>query len=169
MHFGQSSEKGNIALEVVWGNVNNVICEDVVRLWREQGLSAAKVDERISQLVVVMKNESGQIVGVSTAYKTYIRQLRNYLFACRLLIIPAYRRANLSPSLLVATRDFLESVHRDEVVNPAIGLITLVENEYVKHRRNDAVWPNSRMVYIGNSREGHPIMVYYFKGARILA
>lgn len=163
-----SSEKGKVTLEVVWKNVDGGIREAVARLWIEQGLSAADVKERMPQLVMVMKNETGRIVGVSTANKIYVRQLKNYLFACRLLIIPEYRRANLSPSLLVATRDLLESVHSEDIVDPAIGVITLVENAYVKHRRNDAIWPNSKMVFIGNSKEGHPIRVYYFKGARIL-
>ena len=49
-----------------------------------------------------------------------------------------------------------------------IGVITLVENEALKQHRNEAIWPASKMVYIGNSREGHHIRVYYFAGARIL-
>lgn len=157
-----------VTFEVVWGKVNETVREDVTRIWRLMHFSAAEIEARLPQLVIVMKNESGRVVGLSTAYKTYVRRLRNYLFACRVLIVPAYRRENLAPSLLVSTRDFLESIHVHDRENPAIGLITLVENEYVRRTRTDAIWPASRMVYIGNSKQGHPIRVYYFKGARIL-
>ena len=165
----RSPEKEKVSFEVVWGKVSPDVREDVIRIWTEHmRFSAEEIDDRLSQVVVVMKNPAGRVVGVSTAYKTYIHQLRNYLFACRLLIVPEYRRENLAPSLLVLTRDFLESVYDQDAVNPAIGVITLVENEYVRRTRTDAIWTASKMVYIGNSKQGHPIRVYYFKGARIL-
>lgn len=164
-----ASSQKQVTFEVVWDNVTQPTREEVTRIWTQHmQFSASEIDARLSQLVVVMKDEQGRVVGVSTAYKTYIHQLRNYLLACRVLIVPEYRRENLAPSLLVATRDFLESIHQWDEQDPAIGLITLVENEYVRRTRTDAIWPASKMVYIGDSKQGHPIRVYYFNGARIL-
>jgi hypothetical protein len=84
------------------------------------------------------------------------------------LIVPEYRIPGLTSKLLVLTRDFLESIHAMESADTPIGLITLVENEALKQHRNEAIWPASKMVYIGNSKEGHHIRVYYFSGARIV-
>lgn len=84
------------------------------------------------------------------------------------MLRPDYRIPGLTSRLLVSTRDFLESIHSRDESNPAIGIITLVENRRLKEHRNEAVWPASGMVYIGNSGDGHHIRVYYFKGARIV-
>ena len=163
-----SSNRNDVSFEVLWMRDTAECHDEVTQIWvTEAGLSPEEAGRRMKELVIAMKDPNGRIVGVSTAYKTYIQRLRSHLFACRLFIVPAYRGAGLAPSLLVATRDHLESVHQYDQVDPAIGLITLVENETVRVQRNDAVWPNSRMVYIGNSKEGYPIRVYYFKGARI--
>jgi len=143
--------------------------QHVLDVWKQHGgPSGEDAVQRLRQLVFVIRNERGQVIGMSTAFKAYVKQLRNYFYACRLILVPDYRIPGLTSKLLVSTRDFLESIHRDEPVNPAIGLITLVENARIKEHRNEAIWPASGMVYIGNSKEGHHIRVYYFKGAEIL-
>src|SRR5690606_26709092 len=123
--------------------------------------------ERLKQIVFVVRGPGECIAGLSTAYKIYVPRLRNHFYAIRLMLVPGYRIPGLPSKLLVLTRDLLESVHSRETVDPAIGIVTLVENSRLKEMRNEAIWPASGMVYIGNSKEGHQLRVYYFKGARI--
>ncbi|MFZ6014059.1 MAG: hypothetical protein ACOYXT_27205 [Bacteroidota bacterium] len=152
--------------ENVWKN--NGVPEDVIGLWKLYGvLSQDQIDLRAHQLVYVVRNESGSAIGVSTAFKAYIKQLRNYFYAFRCMLIPEYRIPGLTSKLVVMTRDFLESIHEQDEGEKAIGVITLVENERIKQNRREAIWPASKMVYIGNSGNGSQIRVYYFKGARI--
>src|SRR5688500_2211342 len=159
----------DLVFENMWGRDASPIRANILNIWMQHSVpKGLKAEERLRQLVFVVKNKRGDVVGLSTAFKSYIKQLRNHFFVFRLLLIPEYRVAGLTSKLLVLTRDFLESIHASANPDTPIGLITLVENEELKQHRNEAIWPASRMVYIGNSKEGHHIRVYYFEGARIL-
>lgn len=163
-----AQDNRNLVLENVWGKDVSLIREQVLEIWKGHGgLMGKQADDRLKQLVFVVKDDTGAVVGMSTAFKAYVKQLRNHFFAIRLMLIPEYRIPGLTSGLLVSTRDFLESIYMEDTTGQAIGLITLVENRRLKENRNEAIWPASKMVYIGNSGEGHPIRVYYFKGARI--
>jgi len=48
-----------------------------------------------------------------------------------------------------------------------IGVISIVENEQLKENRREAVWPASKMLFVGKTKLGHDIRIRYFKGARI--
>lgn len=163
-----TAKKQNVVLQNVWGGELDSIRSQVLEIWRHHGGPTGREAEgRLRQIVFVVKDEAGNLIGISTAFKAYIRQLRNHFYAIRLMLVSGHRIPGLTSHLLVSTRDFLESVHAQDDTDQAIGLITLVENPSLKQHRNEAVWPASGMVYIGNSKEGHHIRVYYFKGARI--
>jgi hypothetical protein len=163
-----TQDKQNLVFENVWQKDVSEIGPQVLSIWNEYtGPIGNAAQDRLRQLAFVVREQRGQVVGISTAFKVYVRQLRNYFFAIRLMLVPDYRIPGLTSKLLVSTRDFLESIHDQEKTDPAIGIITLVENKRIQENRNEAIWPASGMVYIGNSGEGHHIRVYYFKGARI--
>lgn len=159
----------NLSFVNMWGKVDDQIHTQVKEIWRTiGGLPENQVEERLKQLTYVVTDPTGKVQGISTAYKAYIKQLRSHMYAFRCLLIPESRIPGLTTKLVVLTRDFLESIHELDAVDRAIGVITIVENEKIKESRTEAIWPASKMVYIGNSKEGHHIRVYYFKGARIL-
>lgn len=165
-----AKENQSIVFESVWNRQDASLDAQVRTIWKEHGGPVdSAADDRLMQLVfVARRTDNGQVVGISTAFKVYVKKLRNQFFAIRLMLVPEARIPGLTSKLLVLTRDFLESMSQGDVADPAIGIITLVENERLKHNRNEAIWPASGMVYIGNSKEGHHIRVYYFSGARIL-
>ena len=159
----------NLAFENLWQKNAAHLAPEIVTIWKQfnPGLEEAKADERLNQIVYVVKNEFGQVVGISTAFKAYIKQLRNHLYAFRLIILPEYRIPGMSSKLTVMTRDFLESIYKSDERDRCIGIVTLVENEELKKTRNEAVWKASGLTYIGNSGNGSHIRVYYFKDAVI--
>src|SRR5690606_40096147 len=131
------------------------------------GPTGNQANERLSQIVYAVRDKDGQVAGLSTAFKVFVKQLGHHLFAVRLMLADQYRIPGLTSQLLVMTRDHLESIHATDTEEKTIGIITVVENARLKHFRNEAVWPASGMVYIGNTPKGHHVRVYYFKGARI--
>ncbi len=159
-----------LTFENVWQKVDADIQKQVLSIWKlhEINLTEPEALARTAQLVYVIRNEFNQVVGMSTGFKAYIKQLRNHFYAIRLFIMPGFRKPGLTSKLLVMTRDFFEDIHKEDKENQCIGIITLVENEKLKEHRNEAIWPASKMVYLGNSGKGHHIRVYYFKGTRIL-
>ncbi|MDZ7650060.1 MAG: hypothetical protein U5K54_24660 [Cytophagales bacterium] len=95
------------------------------------------------------------------------KQLNNknfYLY--RSIILPGYRHPGLTSKLIVETRDFLESASQ-VILNPCIGMLTFVENPRIQQFRREAIWPASKLAYIGMDKQGRHIRVYYFRGATI--
>jgi hypothetical protein len=160
-----------LIFENLWQKNESAIHTSVKQLWKKHfpTLTEEQLDKRSKQVVFAIRNTHGDVVGVSTAYKSYIPQLKNNLFAFRCFIDPAFRVPGLTSTLLVKTRDFLEEIHSEEgeEKDRCIGIITLVENERIMKFRNEAIWPASKMVYIGNSAKGFHIRAYYFRKAMI--
>src|SRR6202008_4433515 len=100
-----------------------------------------------------------------TAVRMDIPQLKNHLYSFRLFIDPDYRIPGLTSALIVKTRDELEMRTKNEPSSgeKCVGMIRLVENDRILQYRREAVWPPSKMVYIGNSPKGKHIRVYYFE------
>lgn len=162
-------DQHNVVFQNVWGGVPTADSEQVIRVWDQYGGPAGKeAQERLGQLVFLVKDAEGHVLGMSSARKTYVPHLRNHFFIIRLMVLPGCAVPNLSSQLLISTRDFVESIHGDDTKDPAVGLLMIVQNEAVKKLRNEAIWPASGMVYIGNDKEGHHMRVYYFHGARIV-
>ncbi len=159
----------SLVFENVWRKDLGELKREILIMWKQHnpGIEERKAEERLSQVVYIIKNELDQVVGVSTAFKAYIKQYRNYFYSIRLLILPTFRSHKLATTLLVKSRDFLESIREEDKPDPAIGLITLVENELLKQNKREAIWPASKMIYAGNSSKGHHIRIYYFKGAMV--
>ena len=163
----ESAAHPQLSFENVWRKDLGELKKEVITIWKQYnpGAEEDKANERTSQIVFVAKNEFEQVVGISTAFKVYVKQFRNHLYSIRVLVLPEYRSQKLATTLLVRSRDFLESIHKEDTPDPPLGMITLVESELLKKNKRDAIWPASKMVYAGNSKNGHHIRVYYFKGA----
>ena len=159
----------SIIFKNMWRKSHSDIAEEIIALWKQLNPDMSENDaaQRLTQLVYVAKNENNQVVGIATAFKSHIKQLNNYLYAFRVMIVPAYRIPGLATKLTVMTRDFLEGIHHEESTDRCIGIITLIENEGMKLARREAVFPDSGLTYIGNTANGSHIRVYYFKGALI--
>lgn len=157
-----------LSFESWWQKDPGPISDQVLEVWKSYGGPVGeRAADRLKQLVFVVRDSDGRIGGLSTAFRTYVPQLRNHFYAIRLMLVPDCRIPGLTSRLMVNTRDLLESIHAPEGDDATIGVVTLVENPRLKEMRNEAVWPASRMVYVGNSKEGHHLRVYYFRGARI--
>lgn len=159
----------DFTIENVWQQERPDIVEAVTKMWLSS-FAFSDVDaarERATQLVYVVRNRDGDIIGASTGFKAYIKMIKNYCYAVRLMLDPAYRIPGLAQKLLVLTRDHFQSIAHEEKENPCVGVITLVENDQIRNGLTQAVWPASKMVYVGKTKRGYPIRLYYFPGARI--
>lgn len=160
-----------LIFENLWQQKNTAYHAGVAELWKKHipSFTDDTIEARLLQVAFAIRTSEGRIVGVSTAFRAYVEQLKHHLYAYRCFIDPAYRVPGLDTALTVKTRDLLEEIHLTDGAPEVrcVGMITLVENEHLIKHRNEAVWPASQMVYIGNSPKGYPIRVYYFKGAVI--
>lgn len=167
----EKAEDKRVFIENVWQQMHQLLISEVMQFWESNKMlrPGYASEERARQVVLILRDKDTKtIVGLSTAGLVTFKQLNNnnfYLY--RSIILPAYRHPGLTSGIIVDTRDYLESLHAKEEVKKVIGMLSFVENPRIQQFRREAIWPASKMAYIGMDKEGRHIRVYYFKGARI--
>lgn len=157
-------------IENVWRRSTPALREEILAFWESNKLLPPGTDaaERAAEAVLLVRDGSGAIAGLTTAGIVQFKQLNsNNFFLFRSVILPGFRVPGLISRLIVQTRDFLEEFAATMKENRCIGMLTFVENPMLIRHRTEAVWPASKMVYIGSDPKGRHIRVYYFRGARI--
>ena len=141
--------------------------EEVRVLWRKYGaIEADKIGQRSKEIVLVVKDEGGHIVALSTARSIQARFLNNqFFYEYRCFISPDFRIPGLDTALSVRTKAFLQK--QEGSPDKYKGILMIIENEDLKNQRTKAVWPASGMVFAGYTSQGHHIRVGYFEGAKI--
>ena len=128
--------------------------------------SESEIEARSRQLVFVAIDD-GKIAGVTTAHEARVPRLNNnFFFNFRTLIHPAYRMPGLVDKLAVLTRDFLEGLYHSRQ-SECIGIVSIIENEQLKMLKRNAIYPSTEFMFVGLTKQGHHIRLYYFKGAKI--
>lgn len=153
----------------VWKKVDAELQAEIVAFWQNNRMLTSEVNasERALQVVLTVRN-NGNIVGLTSAgFSKYPPLNDNHFYVFRMAVLPAFRVPGIESKLIVETRDCLETFAEGQSENRAIGMLTFVENPQLILKRNEAVWPASKMVYIGNDKLGRHVRVYYFKGATI--
>lgn len=166
-----SKVDASIVFQNVWQKMSPDLIQEVIAFWNankmiKPGFSS---EERARQVVLILRDANTKaIVGLSTAGVVTFKQLNsNNFYLYRSIILPGYRHPGLTSKVIVETRDLLEAYNKKEGNNFCKGILTFVENPRIQQFRREAVWPASKMAYIGMDKEGRHIRVYYFKGATI--
>lgn len=164
-----ASDGRNIHLINVWQKMSPELVKEVVDFWNTNKMlrPGQSADERAQQVVFLVRAKpENKVVGVATAMPIRFKQLNNKVFFYyRSIVLPEFRQPGLASKLIVETRDFLESISIEG--RECIGLLTLVENPSILQAKREAIWPASKMIFMGVDKNGRHIRVYYFKGARI--
>lgn len=140
-----------------------------VDLWLREGvLPEAEAKRRASELLLVALEEDSELaVGVCTTYLQTHPGLRMPLWYFRTFVAEAQREKDIAFHLLHAARDFHEQQFVSGADRSGRGLYMEIENPLIQRYRNEAVWPSSRMTFVGYNKRGDHCRVYYFSGARL--
>lgn len=153
----------------VWTKVDKGLLKEIVDFWQSNKMLGPQVDpiERALNVVLTIRHEN-KIVGLTSTDLIRFQQLNsNIFYLFRMVVLPPYRIPGIESKAIVETREILELYAASQSTNKAIGMLTFVENPQLIAKRNEAVWPASKAVYIGTDKQGRHIRVCYFKGARI--
>ncbi|HMV10769.1 MAG TPA: hypothetical protein PK325_09555 [Cyclobacteriaceae bacterium] len=156
----------------VYQNVPETVAAGLKTLWTAEGALSddLSVRKRLEEVVyAVVDSDNGQVAAVSTAVKKKVNPLNgNFLYEFRCYVGEAYRIAGLDVKLSRLTFDFLEQLASRDADKP-IGIFTVLGNDFLKAQPvwRRAVWPEIDIHFIGYNKNGDPIRVHYFKGARI--
>ncbi len=143
--------------------------EQAVAMWLREGvLPEAEARRRAAELLMVAVDEHDPaLVGVCTTYLQMHAGLRLPLWYFRVFVAPDHRGRDIGFHLLHAARDFHEQQFTSGSDVSGCGLYMEIENPIIQKYRNEAVWPSSRMTFIGYNARGDHCRVYYFPGARL--
>jgi GNAT superfamily N-acetyltransferase len=142
--------------------------EAVRELWRSEARFAeAVIERRASQLLFAAVAEDGEVAGVSTTYLTTPDRLRVPVWALRVFVSEARRQLDIGRALLFASLHWHEMQFVEGVDTRGRGLYLEIENPLINRSRNDALWPETRMIFVGYNRRGDVCRVTWFPGATI--
>ncbi|MEO1053030.1 MAG: GNAT family N-acetyltransferase [Bacteroidota bacterium] len=157
----------SFSFEDVWHNKSPALKREIIAFWEVEGvLTDEERMRRVDEVVFVARYE-GKVVGLSTVFRYYLEQLENHLYVYRCLISEDYRGPAVDTQLILHTRNMLELYEKTAQAPKCIGLLMVIQNEYIKKEWRWAVWAGTDMMYIGETSKGDHLRVYYFDGARI--
>ncbi|MDZ7650057.1 MAG: hypothetical protein U5K54_24645 [Cytophagales bacterium] len=152
----------------VEGSISGELEVEIVKLWTHfAALQQSEAERRLSELVLLLKDKSGKVIGVSTVVKTLLPQIQNYVYAYRSFILSEFRAPALDTQMIVRTKNHLQEISIHDSDKKCVGIMVIVQNEILKAQWRQAVWLGADMIFIGNTPQGHPIRIGYFKNARI--
>lgn len=158
----------NYRLENVWRKVDEERLEQIVNFWLGLGiLNTSQAYKRAKQVVIMIKNDRDELVGVSTAFHTYFEKLKSYVYAYRCLIQKESRVIGLETKLTIETKSVLEKGLDDFKENKPVGLLAVIQNERLSSVARYAIWPGVNMIYIGKNSAGESMRISYFDDARM--
>lgn len=120
--------------------------------------------ETFAQHAVVVARHEGKPVALSTAEPVFLKRLDGHFYFYRHRLIPASE--TLYFAMIGATKSILEKAFVGARDAP-IGMVMVIQSEFVKKNRRKAVWRGNGLTYIGDTEQGHHIRLVYFHKARI--
>lgn len=150
----------------LFGEQQSITGADIVQMWVREGvLDAAEAQRRLTEVLLVGADRTGRVAGVGTAYLRGNERLRAQLWHYRTFVAPMHRRSNLAAAMAVAARDHLSERFRSGEDRSATGILFRVQSEILKRHVPQAIWPQTRFVFIGEDARGAHLRVHWFPGA----
>lgn len=142
--------------------------DDVLALWQREGAMPAEVARRrVGEVAFVGLDEREGLVAVSTHYLQRSQRLGMELWHYRAFVAQTHRQSTLARELSRATMSHLEEQFVSGRDRRGAGVLMEVENPILKTVRNEAIWPRTRVAFIGEDARGNHLRVRYFPGALV--
>jgi hypothetical protein len=152
-------------LTVAFDEQDEVTADDVVALWKREGVMPEEEAERRVEEVVAVSTRDGELVGVATAYLQRNEQLGMDMWHNREFVTAAHRTSRVGWSLALVSRDRLRQRFVGAADTRAPGIVFEVENEGLKKYMDFGYWPATDFTFIGENERGDHVRVHYFPGA----
>lgn len=161
--------KSEFQLDNVWQDKSPEVKEEIIQFWLDNKALGKReqAEQRLPQVAFVARDADGKLAGVSTVYPQRNERLGHEFYYFRCFVAEPQRRQRLAVQLILAARDHFNARFAAGDNPNVIGMIVEVQNEFLRKNRREAVWPNSKFIFVGRNRRGDPVRVFYFDGAMI--
>ena len=142
--------------------------KDALAFWKRTGVfkSEAKMAERLPQLCV-LTYDGDELVAVSTAALRHIKLLNCRMAMHSVAVAPGARSQHTSTNTTLATIALLEQWSLDHPEEAVMGVGAIIQSELLVQNRRQAVWPNTKLTFIGFTAQGEQFRVVWFKHATV--
>jgi hypothetical protein len=156
-------------LENVRESGNRKLLDGAIALLRDdRKVSPEQAEQRLKHLLLVAtERTSGRVAGMLTTRLESPERLRIPLWAVRSYVGADFRRRNIGLHMLFAALDHHQKRFASGEDRSGRGLYLEIDNPALQQSLNEAVWRDSRFVFIGLNGRGDHCRVRYFEGARI--
>jgi hypothetical protein len=153
-------------IETMRGHLGGQAAEEVLRFWADRGaLDGAQARARLPEVICVLRDESGRIAGVNSAFPADVELIGGRRFwVYRSLLVPG--AADAGPAMISHAFEALQAEFEPGAGGP-IGLCVLIDDRAEMARRPEAEWTDPRMLYAGYDASGAQVRIAYFAEARI--
>ena len=158
-----------VTITQVWKKVTPELETELVKFWISNKAIASEDDaaKRTKQVVCIARDDSGAIVGASTAHPRIVPRLRQPMYYYRNFLAESVRGQRLGREFLQQTKQALQEYNLALAKPLCLGLIIEIENKRLAAEHNEAQWKETGFTFIGYSPKGLTLRVWYFDGARL--
>ena len=163
----------DIFFEVVWERVTPELVEEVGEFWVAEGAKVGNPQEleaRAQQLIVLARNEDGEIIAVNSAERRKVPGLLdNIFYYYRVFVANNYRKEGLMMSLSHKARKYLHARFVSGEDTVARGFYVEIESPILQLALKDSVMNlgGVKHSFVGVDEYGRHLRVGWFDGATI--
>jgi hypothetical protein len=151
---------GGPTIQVVRGALDDRRSQQILRFWGDQGaLDEEAARERLPEVVCVALEDSGDLVGVNSAYEEIPQPLGRPVWAYRSFL--AEDSDELEQRMFESAFDALEAEFQPSRGGP-MGVCMLISDEAEIVRRPEAIWPEEGLIFAGYLADGTQVRVRWF-------
>ena len=144
-------------LDVVYGRMNEALRAELIRYWLANDALRDPVEarRRTDEVVCVVRNTAGEIIGVNSLYIQGFERADNLYFFYRVFIRPDYRRRGLSFIVRRALVAFFKA--NRQLVPQVKGIMFVPESPIFSDEIMRRVLPPLGAVYLGKGPLGRDV------------
>ena len=153
-------------IETVRGRLGQDTADEILGFWADHGaLAGEQARARLPEVVCVLRDESGRVAGVNSAFADSVELIAGRRFwVYRSFLAPGAEDAG--PAMIAHAFAALEREFEPEGDGP-IGLCVLLRDRAEMEARPEAEWTDPRMLYAGYDADGAQVRIGYFDGATV--
>jgi len=158
----------DVVLREAWRKGDPSIERDAELFWRANRALPHGVDvgNRLSELCAAAYVD-GQPLAISTSSIRNVDFLRTRLAMYRVFVSPDARVAKVASKLTLFSRDVLEDWSREHQREVVMGMGAVIQSRALVKNDRAAVWPDSKLTFVGYTQEGYQMRVYWFAHATV--
>lgn len=148
---------------VAWRLRDSAIERDALKFWEANNMlpPGAAVEDRLSQICAA-GYDGNEMVAIATAVMRDVDFLRSRLAMFRCSVSRSSRLKRASTTVSLFSFDILEKWSKENPQESVMGIGAVIQSRGLVEHDNHAVWPDTKLTFVGYTKEGYQFRVRWF-------